>query len=210
MPERALPTLIVFSDLTRVPEAVMLARFGALAEQAKPQSVLFTVRDYALAARARLALLSELSALARRSGQLFGVAERADLAQITGAHGLHLPEHGLAEPDARAYLGPGVILSRACHEPQRAAGAASDMLLLSPIFAPRKGRPALGLAVLERVTQEARSASRAAPAVYALGAVDAGNAALCLAAGAAGVAVIGAALAPDHAPLLRALEISRR
>ncbi len=208
MPKGALPTLIVFSDLTRVPEGVMLARFGALAEQAKPRSVLFTVRDYSLAVRARLALLSELSALAQRTGQFFGVADRADLAQLTGAHGLHLPEHGLAERDARACLGSSVILSRACHAPERAVDVRSDMLLLSPIFAPRKGRPALGIPVLESVTRELRSASRA-PAVYALGAVDAGNAALCLAAGAAGVAVIGAALAPDHTPLLRALEISR-
>lgn len=208
MPNRALPTLIVFSDLTRVPEEVMLARFAALAEQAKPQSVLFTVRDYSLAVRARLALLSELSALAQRTAQFFGVADRADLAELSGAHGLHLPEMGLAEEDARTYLGSSVLLSRACHAPERAALVHSDMLLLSPIFAPRKGRPALGAAVLESVTRELKSAPHA-PAVYALGAVDAGNARLCLAAGAAGVAVIGAALAADHTPLLRALEISR-
>jgi thiamine monophosphate synthase len=46
--------------------------------------------------------------------------------------------------------------------------------------------------------------------VFALGAVDASNAAACLAAGASGVAVIGAALAPDPTALLSALDILRK
>ena len=44
---------------------------------------------------------------------------------------------------------------------------------------------------------------------FALGAVDAGNAAACLTAGAAGVAVIGAALEADPEPLLATLGILR-
>jgi thiamine monophosphate synthase len=80
-----------------------------------------------------------------------------------------------------------------------------DAVLLSPIFEARKGRCALGVAALGR----ARDA-HPGPAWFGLGAVNAGNAAACLVAGAAGVAVIGAALEPDPQPLLEALGILRR
>jgi thiamine-phosphate pyrophosphorylase len=209
MADQTLPRLLIFSDLTRATRDAMLARFNTLAEAAQPRSVLFIVRDYTLSARARWALGVELAALARQTGQLFGVADRADLVRGLGAHALHLPEKGLSLEDARACVGADTFISRACHEPLRAAVVAADAVVLSPIFAPRKGRPALGLAGLERV-RDARTKSQPTPALFALGAVAAENAAHCLAAGATGVAVIGAALEPDPAPLLKALEISRR
>jgi thiamine monophosphate synthase len=43
--------------------------------------------------------------------------------------------------------------------------------------------------------------------LFALGGVDESNAAACLAAGADGIAVVGAALAPNPLPLLSALQI---
>jgi thiamine-phosphate pyrophosphorylase len=208
MADQELPRLLIFSDLTRAAPDVMLARFNTLAEAARPRSVLFIVRDYTLSARGRWALGAELASVARRSGQLFGVADRADLAQGLGADALHLPENGLSLKDARACVGAKAFISRACHEPLRAAVIAADAVVLSPIFAPRKGRPALGLAAFERA-RGAQAKSQPMPALFALGAVVAGNAAHCLAAGATGVAVIGAALEPDPAPLLEALGISR-
>jgi thiamine-phosphate pyrophosphorylase len=208
MADETLPRLLVFSDLTRAPRDVMLARFNTLADAARPRSVVFTVRDYALSARARWTLGVELAALAARTGQLLGVADRADLVQGLGAHALHLPENGLSLKDARTCVGVGIFISRACHEPLRSAVVGADAAVLSPIFAPRKGRPALGLEAIERA-RDAQKESEVAPALYALGAVVAENAAHCLAAGATGVAVIGAALEPDPAPLLKALEISR-
>ena len=102
-------------------------------------------------------------------------------------------------------MGADVALSRGCHDPNVAPEPELDALLLSPIFDARKGRPPLGVAAL--------STARAAypvPAWYALGGVDAENAAACLTAGAAGVAVIGAALSPDPEPLLSALGILKR
>jgi thiamine-phosphate pyrophosphorylase len=201
------PRLIVFSDTTRVPVEVILARFAALARAAQPRTVLFVLRDYGLSGRARLSLGVGLRALATLGEQSFGIADRADVALALGARALHLPEGGLGEREVRHYLGQGVFLSRACHDPLRAAEPGADAVLLSPIFEARKGRPALGLSVLERVLAE--RATELGPALYALGGVDAGNAAACMAVGATGVAVIGAALAPDPLPLLNALEISR-
>ena len=200
----ALPRLIVFSDTTRAAVPVMLERFSALAERARAGSTQFTLRDYALPFRERLLLAKRLVELSLRTGQSFAVSERADLARAVGCRAFHLPGGGLSAADARRYLGSEVRLSRGCHDPYAAIEPQLDALLLSPIFEARKGRPALGVAALER----ARSA-HPGPAWYALGAVESGNAAACLAAGAAGVAVIGAALAADPEPLLAALGILR-
>ncbi|HWZ93273.1 MAG TPA: thiamine phosphate synthase [Polyangiaceae bacterium] len=202
------PRLIVFSDTSRATQPAILDRFSALAQAARPGTVLFTLRDYGSSVRARLTLGTELRSLAELNAQRFGVADRADLGRALGARALHLPEAGLRAHDARRYLGPDAFLSRACHDPLRAADPDADALLLSPIFEARKGRPALGLAALA-LLRRGRTESGAVPALYALGGVDAGNAAACLAAGATGVAVIGAALVADHSPLLKALEISR-
>jgi thiamine-phosphate pyrophosphorylase len=199
------PRLIVFSDATRVSVADMLARFSALALRARAQSVLFCVRDYALPTRARWALALELRSMTERTQQLFGVAERADWALALGARALHLPEAGLDPTDARGYLGPSVFLSRACHDPLSFADPSLNGLVLSPIFEPRKGRPALGIRALSDATEVNR---RSEVGLYALGAVSADNAAQCLAAGSTGVAVIGAALAPLSHALLDALQIA--
>jgi thiamine-phosphate pyrophosphorylase len=199
------PRLIVFTDTTRAPAASMLERFSVLAELAEPGQVLFTLRDYTLPVRERWALGERLAELSARTKQRFGVAERADLARALGCTAFHLPENGLRAADARGYLGSEVKLSRGCHDAASAIEAELDAVLLSPIFEARKGRPALGVEALAR-------ARRVHPvqAWFALGAVTAGNARACLEAGAAGVAVIGAALSADPGPLLAALGIRRR
>jgi thiamine-phosphate pyrophosphorylase len=201
----AVPRLIVFSDASRAERSLMLARFAELGRRAVGGSVLFCLRDYQLSARARWELAQELAALAGGCEQSFGVADRADLARALGCRAFHLPERGLCAADARGYLGPHVFLSQACHDPSRSVAPEVDARLLSPIFEARKGRPALGLAALER----ALPSGAGRPALFALGAVGADNAAACVAARASGVAVIGAALVPDPAPLLRALGILR-
>jgi len=197
--------LIVFTDTTRAAASRMLERFAALAERAEPQRVSFVLRDYGLPVRERLRLGERLAALSARAQQHFGIAERADLARALGCDAFHLPEAGLSAADARSYLGSAVWLSRGTHAPDAAVEPELDAVLLSPLFEARKGRPALGVAALER-------ARRAQPrlAWFALGGVGASHAAACLAAGASGVAVIGAALAPDPEPLLGALGILRR
>jgi thiamine-phosphate pyrophosphorylase len=198
-----LPRLIVFTDTSRAEPALLLVRFARLAQLARPGSVSFILRDYALPLRARWALGQALSALSARSEQRFGLAERADLARALGATAFHLPESGLRASDARQYLGPQVFLSRGSHDAASAAEPELDAVLLSPIFEARKGRPALGLSALARAT------ARAGPPLFALGGVAAHNAGSCLGAGAAGVALIGAALEPDPELLLAALGIAR-
>ncbi len=203
------PRLIVLSDFGRLGLERTLERFSALAFAATPGSVLILLRDYELPLATRLRISERLSVLTARAEQTFGLAERADLARAVGARALHLPGSGISARDARAYLGEAVFLSRGYHapetEPEPEPEPDLDACLLSPIFEPRKGRPALGVAALERTAL----LPGARPALFALGGVEAHNAAACLSAGAAGVAVIGAALRPDPEPLLRALGIRR-
>ncbi len=199
----AAPRLMVFTDATRAEPDFMLARFAELARRARAGSVLFTLRDYTLSLRARWRLGERLALLAGAAEQRFGVADRADLARAFGCWGFHLPEAGLTVRDARSYLGAGVFISQACHDAAAVPEPALDARLLSPIFEARKGRPPLGLPALRA------AAAREGRGLFALGAVDAGTAEACLNAGAAGVAVIGAALAADPTPLLSALAILR-
>jgi len=124
-------------------------------------------------------------------GQLLinaGAPGAAEAARASGAAGLHLPGRWEAEQVgwARA-LG---IVSVGCHSVgeiavARAAGA--DMALLSPIFKTESHpeAPPLGLEVLAEGCRTA-----AGVPVFALGGVTAGDAAACIAAGAAGVAAI--------------------
>ena len=198
--------LIVFTDTTRAAACVMLERFAALAERARGgHACCSSLRDYTLPVRERWALGERLAELSARTQQCFGVAERADLARALGCAAFHLPAGGLSAADARRYLGPRCCSRAAVTTPAAAVEAELDAVLLSPIFEARKGRPALGLAALERAR-----AAHPGQAWFALGAVEAGNAAACLSAGAAGVAVIGAALEADPEPLLGALGILRR
>jgi len=200
----ALPRLLVFSDTTRVSIPVMLERFAAIAERAQPGMVQFTLRDYSLPVRERCALAERLAELTSRTEQRFAIADRADLARAFYCRAFHLPDGGLSAADARRYLGSEVALTRGCHDPAGPVEADLDALLLSPIFEARKGRPALGVEGLT-VARDAHPGQ----AWFALGGVNAGNAASCLDAGASGVAVIGAALEADAEPLLAALGIQR-
>jgi thiamine-phosphate pyrophosphorylase len=108
-------------------------------------------------------------------------------------------------------LPPGTWISRACHDVAAVIETDADAVLLSPIAAARKGRPALGVAGLQearRILDAMPEARR--PRLYALGGLDAHTAAGAIAAGADGIAVIGAVLSGDDpGPLLRVLSIVR-
>jgi thiamine-phosphate pyrophosphorylase len=118
------------------------------------------------------------------------VNRRVDVALAVGADGVHLGFDAMPPQEARRLLGPDALVGVSCHAPAEvgAAGGAS-YAHLAPVFAPLSkapSRPPLGL--------EALGVAAGARPVLAQGGVEAGNAAACLAAGAAGVAVTGAVL----------------
>lgn len=201
---RIRPVLIVITDENVAPEAELVARLGRVLASSRPESVLVQLRHSSSTVRARRSLGERLRALCTHYGQWLSVNDRIDVASVVGADGVHLGERSLTPADVRRLL-PRAFVSHACHDLESLDRDGSDAALLSPIVAPRKGRPPLGMDGL----REARSLldSRRSPTLlYALGGVDASSAAECLANGATGVAVIGAALdGRDPAPLLRAL-----
>lgn len=122
-------------------------------------------------------------------GQLL-INDRFDIALAAGAHGVHLPANRLAPHVWRQRFGAALTIGVSCHslaDVQQAADEGADYVYLSPIFpSPSKPGygPPLGLDVL------AEAARRSPIPVLALGGVNAGNIAACLAAGAAGFASI--------------------
>lgn len=151
------------------------------------------LRDKDLPRGERVALARRLVALGRPLGAKLLVSADAEAAREAGAAGVHLPRDG--DPAAaRALLGSGALIGYSAHdlsEAEFAEAAGADYVTLSPVFAsagkPGYG-PCLGLDGLAEVS------GRIALPVLALGGVTASRLAACLAAGAAGVAVMGAVM----------------
>ncbi|HLI20902.1 MAG TPA: thiamine phosphate synthase [Stellaceae bacterium] len=147
-----------------------------------------SLREKDMPAAERLASLRRIIAHAKDFRATVTVHDDLAAAVACGT-GIHLPATG-SVAEARRALGGGVLIGKSAHnadEVARAAADGADYVTLSPIFVsqskPGYG-PALGLEAL-----------RATPLpVLALGGVDAGNAAACIEAGAAGVATMGEAM----------------
>lgn len=148
------------------------------------------LREKDLSGRA-LACLTEALRAARgpHTESALLVNERLDVAASCGADGVHLPADSLPAAAVRRAAGSGWTVGLSCHseaEVERAVQDGCSYVLLSPIF-PTPSKPGvapLGLEALARVCR------RCSVPVFALGGVDAANAASCVQAGAAGVAGI--------------------
>ena len=130
-----------------------------------------------------------LLALARAAcatGARVVVNDRLDVALASGAHGVHLPERGIAIADARA-LAPGLAIGISTHTIDAVAAAAgADLVQLGPIWdTPGKPSP-LG----PEAIAAARGATRAR--LVAIGGIDAARRPIAHAHGADAVAAIRA------------------
>jgi len=123
------------------------------------------------------------------------INDRADVARIVGADGLHLPESGMSIKAARALADPSVVIGRSTHSAGDAnsvlAGGA-DYVFLGPLWTTpsHPERAPLGAEELGRV---------GAGPVVAIGGVSQERVKACRVAGAYGVAAI-AALWTAHDP----------
>ncbi len=199
----AVPRLVVITDTRTAPIATLLDRVEKVASSCPAGSVMVQLREHQLGVRERLALGRRLRELTLAHEQLLAVNDRLDIAKIVEADAIHLGDRSVAPQDARRWLGDDVLVSRACHAPGE-LDSESDMALLSPVFAERKGRPPLGMEGLRRALR-ARSTG-GAPKIFALGGVSPSGASRALEAGADGVAVVGAVVGVDDAgALLRAV-----
>jgi thiamine-phosphate diphosphorylase len=126
----------------------------------------------------------------RELGATFVVNDDVDAALALRADGVHL---GQSDPGAERARDAGLLLGRSAVTFDQAVAADADYLGVGPIWeTPSKedADPALGLEELARIC-----AAVTTP-VVAIGGIDASNAAACIRAGAAGVAVVRAATDP--------------
>jgi thiamine-phosphate diphosphorylase len=187
-----------------------------LTDRARAGGQLAAVVDAAVAGGARLVLLrekdlprSERRELALDLGDILRpvdgsllVASDVGLARQAGAGGVHLAAGDPWPGDAG-----GMLVGRSCHTVAELIDAerhGADYAILSPIF-PTASKPGYGPAL---GVEGLASASREVPGlpVVALGGIGPGRVAPCIAAGAAGVAVMGAVMgADDPATVVRSL-----
>lgn len=126
----------------------------------------------------------------RQLGITFVVNDDLDAALELGADGVHL---GQADFGAQRARQRGLMLGRSATSYEEAIDADADYIGVGPIWdTPSKddAAPPLGLDELARICRAVRVP------VIAIGGIDASNAAACIEAGAAGVAVIRAATDP--------------
>jgi thiamine-phosphate pyrophosphorylase len=193
------PRLIVITDTERAPAALWLSQLELLVARAAAGSVLVLLRDRQLPARARLAFGARLRELTARHSQRLSVNDRLDIAVLCGADAVHLSESSVSPADARVFgqrHARDWWISSACHDAELAASSQADGVLLSPIVEARKGKAALGTLGLSRARAALEARGAGAPRLYALGGVTPASAPGLLAAGADGVALIGALLEP--------------
>lgn len=125
------------------------------------------------------------------------INDRIDVALAAGAEGVHLGADDMELTDARRLLGPDAIIGatlKKAGELPHLASAAIDYACIGGVFGTvHKDNPdaPLGLVGLAALRREAAHALGPLP-VGAIAGINAGNAASVIAAGADGVAVIGA------------------
>jgi thiamine-phosphate pyrophosphorylase len=132
-----------------------------------------------------------LAALCRDHGALFLVNDRPDLALESGADGVHVGQDDAAVETVRSLAGDRLLVGVSTHSPEQVAAAEAsdaDYFAVGPVNeTPTKpGRPAVGLGLVRH------AAERASKPWFAIGGIDARNAADVVSAGATRLAVVRA------------------
>jgi thiamine-phosphate diphosphorylase len=169
-----------------LPETVRRALTGGVDWVQVREKSAPALETYALALRVRDAC--------REVGAGLIVNDRIDIALAIAADGVHLGKKSLPPAVVRPLLAPGQLLGVSVHSLEEAVGAVragADYLTFGNVFATdsHPGAPAKGVVVLRTIVEMLDVP------VLAIGGVTPENVTEVLAAGCAGVAVIGAILA---------------
>lgn len=186
----SLPALLVLSDRRQAGRLGLVATLSA-AVAGGARAVVLREKDLEPDERTELGgTLVEL--LAAVGGTVLVAGADVELARTIGADGLHL-----ASADPFPEERNGLVVGRSCHDAGelRDAGAEGvDYATVSPVFA-TSSKPGYGPALATAGLIEL--VGNATVPVVALGGITPANARSCLAAGAAGVAVMGAVMGSD-------------
>jgi len=141
-----------------------------------------------------LELADALVSLARPVDALVVINDRADIARLSGAGGVHVGQDDLTPTDVRKVAGAGVVVGLSTHDEQQidaALGGEATYIAVGPIFGTATkdtGYSARGLDLL------GRAGGRGKP-VVAIGGITLDRVRSVVAAGATGIAVISDLLA---------------
>ena len=164
------------------------------------------LRERDLTARELERLASEAMSAVRGSTTKLLVNSRVDIALAAGADGVHLRSDDIAASEARALWAKSAgatscVIAASCHslpEVLRAESHGADFVVFGPVFGKQgSNAPATGAGAIAQIARRGGPIDPKVEAgqslrmpVIALGGVTVENAALCLRAGAAGVAGI--------------------
>jgi thiamine-phosphate pyrophosphorylase len=156
-----------------------------------------------------LQLLREAAPICRAAGCLLVMNDRADLAHLGGADGVHLGNEDLPVAEARALLGPEMLIGatvRTLEEAHAAAQAGASYVGYGPVF----GTSTKSLGVPPRGTAMLAEVVRGSPIpVVAIGGIDLARIGDVARTGAAAAAVVSAALGASD-PAAAARELAAR
>ena len=143
----------------------------------------------------------------REAGSVLVINDRADVAALCGADGLHVGQEDLAPRDARAVVGQQMAIGLSTHtreQWQRAVDEPVQYIAIGPVFGTGTkdtGYAAVGLEVVRAAAAAART--RGLPAV-AIGGITLDQAQAVIEAGARSVAIISDLLEGDPEARCRA------
>lgn len=130
---------------------------------------------------------------ADRAGGLVIVNDRADIAALSGAHGLHVGQDDLSPSRARRIVGPQAAIGLSTHTREQWEAALSEpisYLAIGPVYGTGTKATGYDAVGLDTVRAASTRAAAAGVPVVAIGGITLDTAAAVLDAGAASVAVI--------------------
>jgi thiamine-phosphate pyrophosphorylase len=166
---------------------------------------LVQLRAKSMGGAAFLELADRCARLAATAGAVFIVNDRADVARLSGAAGVHLGQDDLPAAAARRVVPEPAIIGWSTHNDRQLREAAAmpiDYVAVGPVFGTMsKARPdpVVGIEGVRRA-----AALTAGRPLVAIGGITLETAAEVLRAGATSIAVISDALQPDGATRARA------
>jgi thiamine-phosphate pyrophosphorylase len=155
---------------------------------------------------------SAIVALAHAADAIVIVNDRADIARLAGADGVHVGQNDLAPAAVRSIVGTERVVGVSTHTIEQidaAILAPVDYVAVGPVFGTSTKLSAYQVVGLERVRDAARRAHARGLPVVAIGGITLDRAADVIGAGAASVAVISD-LFTGGSPEVRVREFVRR
>ena len=128
----------------------------------------------------------------RRAGVCCIVNDRADIAMVTGADGVHVGQEDIPPAEVRRLVGPDMLLGYSTHSPGQAADEQcgwADYVAIGPVFSTSSKQDPDPVVGLDGVAAARRATSKP---LVAIGGIKLGNCRDVLEAGADSVAAISA------------------